>query len=151
MAVNGFDFQIENNGELVLNSLNGDLGEVSENDLKLQLAFTRIKSCVNDWFYDEVGADLEELIGRAVKNNTVELGKKRIEQVLTYDELWSLDDIFIQVIVKDSREVIYAVYFRLYTDDEFGETSKSITVTLDLVKGVKVKYGWDPDNLYILN
>jgi hypothetical protein len=44
--------------------------------------------------------------------------------------------------VKDSTHVIYSVYLRLNTDDEFGEKSIEMNIELDLVKGVRIKYGW---------
>ena len=142
MAVNGFDFGVDTTGEILLDTETHDIAKVSDTDLKIQLAFTRIKSCVNEWFYDEVGADLEELVGRAAKTSTIDVGKSRIIEVLTYDKLWDNDDIFVQAIIENASRLIYAVYFKVNTNDEFGETSKTIHVNLDLIKGVKVKYGW---------
>ena len=46
------------------------------------------------------------------------------------------------LIIENASKLIYAVYFKINTDNEFGETSKTIYVNLDLIKGVKVKYGW---------
>ena len=102
MAVNGFDFNIDETGEIVLDIETHDIAKVSDTDLKIQLAYTRIKSCINEWFYDEVGANLEELVGRAAKTSTIETGRSRILQVLTYDKLWDDNDIFIQAIIENA-------------------------------------------------
>lgn len=150
MAVNGFDFNVDSFGEIILDATNNDISKVSGDDLRIQLAYTRIKSCINDWFYDEVGANLEELVGRAARPSTIDVGKSRIYSVLTYDGLWDADDIFVQTKIKDSNKLIYAVYLRLYTEDEFGETSTALIIELDLIKGIKIRYGWDNDNKYIL-
>ena len=150
MEVNGFDFEIEGNGELVLNHEDGTFSSVKENRLKCQLAYTRMVSCVNDWFYDEVGANLEELVGRHIIQSTIDVGKQRIEEVLTYDGLWDMNNIFVQHEVKNYTCLIYTVYLRLRTDEPEKQKSVSFSVILDLVKGVKVRYGWKADNKYLI-
>lgn len=147
MAVNGFDFSIDATGEIVIDPKTYDIASVSDLDLKIQLAYTRIKSCINEWYYDEVGANLEELVGRAAKTSTIEVGKSRIIEVLTYDELWDTEDLFVQSIIENATKLTYAVYFKVKTNDEFGETSRTIYIDLDLVKGVKVRYGWGDNKL----
>ena len=145
----GFDFSIDATGEIIIDSETFDIAKVTDQDLKIQLAYVRIKSCINEWYYDEVGANLEELVGRAAKPSTVETGKSRIIKVLTYDELWDTEDIFVQSIIENARKLTYAVYFKLKTDNEFGETSKTIYIDLDLIKGVKIRYGWGNDNYIV--
>lgn len=143
----GFDFGIAPDGEIVIDNKTYDIAQVTGNELKIQLAYTRIKSCINEWYYDEVGANLEELVGRAAKTSTIEVGKSRIIEVLTYDELWDTEDLFVQSIIENATKLTYAVYFKVKTNDEFGETSKTIYIDLDLVKGVKVRYGWGDNKL----
>lgn len=142
MAVNGFDFKLDMFGELVINEINHEIDTVKSDDLKVQLAYTRIKSIANGWFYDNVGADLEALVGRPVKKEIVSVGTTKIIEVLTYDDLWAEEDILIQTTIKDSTHVIYSVYLRKYTDDEFGEESIVMNIELDLVQGVRIKFGW---------
>lgn len=137
----GFDFNIDESGELVVNEQH-KINKVTDDELKIQLAYTRIKSVANGWFYDHVGADLEELVGRSIKEGTIESGKSKINNVLTYDNLWSGDDILVTANIKDSTHLIYSVYLKTYTNDEFGEKAVEITVELDLIKGVKIKFGW---------
>ena len=138
----GFDFDIDELGELVINEQEHEINKITDDNLRVQLAYTRIKSVANGWFYDYVGADLEELVGRSIKENTIEYGKEKILNVLTFDNLWNEDDILIISNVQDATHLIYSVYLKIYTTDEFGEKSVELTIELDLVKGVKIKFGW---------
>lgn len=138
----GFDFDIDELGELVINQEEHEINKVTDDELRIQLAYTRIKSIAQGWFYDYVGADLEELVGRSIKNSTVEYGKEKIINVLTFDNLWNEDDILIISNIQDSTHLIYSVYLKTYTNDEFGEKSVELIIELDLVKGVKIRFGW---------
>jgi len=137
----GFDFNIDESGELVVNQQH-EINKVTDDELKIQLAYTRIKSVANGWFYDHVGADLEGLVGSAIKESVIEAGKNRITNVLTYDNLWNQDDILVTANIRNSTHLIYSVYLKTYTNDEFGEKAVELTIELDLIKGVKVKFGW---------
>ena len=138
----GFDFDIDELGELVINEQEHEINKIQDDELRIQLAYTRIKSIDHGWFYDYVGANLEELVGRSIKNETIELGKQKIIDVLTFDDLWSGEDILVISNVKDSTHLIYSVYLKTYTNNEFGEKSTELTIELDLIKGVKIKFGW---------
>lgn len=138
----GFDFDIDELGELVINQEEHEINKVTDDELRIQLAYTRIKSIAQGWFYDYVGADLEELVGRSIKNSTVEYGKEKIINVLTFDNLWNEDDILIISNIQNSTHLIYSVYLKTYTNDEFGEKSVELIIELDLVKGVKIRFGW---------
>ena len=140
--INGFDFDIDESGELVINQQEHEINRISDDELRIQLAYTRIKSISHGWFYDYVGANLEELVGRSIKESTVELGKQKILEVLTFDNLWDAEDILIIANVKDSTHLVYSVYLKTYTNDEYGEKSTELIIELDLVKGVKIKFGW---------
>lgn len=140
--MDGFDFDIDESGELIVDDEKHEINKISDDELKIQLAYTRIKSISHGWFYDYVGADLEELVGRSIKESTIELGKQKIIEVLTFDDLWNAEDILIISNIKDSTHLIYSVFLRTYTNDEFGEKSIELTIELDLIKGVKIKFGW---------
>lgn len=140
--MSGFDFKIDSTGEIIVDSNSYDIAKINDQDLKIQLAYTRIKSIDHGWFYDYVGANLEELVGRSIKNDTIELGKQKIIEILTFDDLWNGNDILVISNVKDSTHLIYSVYLKTYTDDEFGEKSTELIIDLDLIKGVKIKFGW---------
>lgn len=140
----GFDFNITDMGELVVDQLTHDIKTVTNNNLKIQLAYDRIKSISRNWFIDEVGADLEEIIGRACNQENVEYGKQKIIDVLTFDQLFDEEDIFIFSKINNNINVEYTVYLKIFENDDIVPISTEIIVTLDLIKGVNIRYGWEP-------
>ena len=140
----GFDFAITTEGELIINEENHDIVKSLDDDLRIQLAYNTIKSISTNWFVDEVGADMEELIGRPCTEDMAEYGKQKIINVLLIDDLWNKDDIFIKAEIKDNVHIIYSVYLKLFQSETEDTISYEITVELDLVKGVFIKFGWDP-------
>lgn len=140
----GFDFAITTEGELIIDEENHDIVKSLDDDLRIQLAYNRIKSISKNWFVDEVGADMEELIGRPCTKDMAEYGKQKIINVLLIDDLWNKDDIFIKAEIKDNVHIIYSVYLKLFQSETEDTISYEITVELDLVKGVFIKFGWDP-------
>ena len=140
----GFDFAITTEGELIIDEENHDIVKSLDDDLRIQLAYNRIKSISKNWFVDEVGADMEELIGKPCTEDIAEYGKQKIINVLLIDDLWNKDDIFIKAEIKDNVHIIYSVYLKLFQSETEDTISYEITVELDLVKGVFIKFGWDP-------
>ena len=140
----GFDFAITTEGELIIDEENHDIVKSLDDDLRIQLAYNRIKSISKNWFVDEVGADMEELIGRPCTEDMAEYGKQKIINVLLIDDLWNKDDIFIKAEIKDNVHIIYSVYLKLFQPETEDTISYEITVELDLIKGVFIKFGWDP-------
>ena len=140
----GFDFAITTEGELIIDEENHDIVKSLDDDLRIQLAYNRIKSISKNWFVDEVGADMEELIGRPCTEDMAEYGKQKIINVLLIDDLWNKDDIFIKAEIKDNVHIIYSVYLKLFQSETEATISYEITVELDLIKGVFIKFGWDP-------
>lgn len=141
--MDGFDFDLNELGELVVDQESHDINTIIEDELRIQMAYTRIKSIASNWYYDKIGADLEELIGKAVSQDNVQLGKDKILNVLTYDDLWDLKDIYIQSEIKDAKNIFYSVYLKVYDSETNEEQSIEIIITLDLIKGVKIKFGWE--------
>ena len=140
----GFDFAITTEGELIIDEENHDIVKSLDDDLRIQLAYNRIKSISKNWFVDEVGADMEELIGRPCTEDMAEYGKQKIINVLLIDDLWNKDDIFIKAEIKDNVHIIYSVYLKLFQSETEDTISYEITVELDLIKGVFIKFGWNP-------
>ena len=140
----GFDFAITTEGELIIDEENHDIVKSLDDDLRIQLAYNRIKSISKNWFVDEVGADMEELIGRPCTEDMAEYGKQKIINVLLIDDLWNKDDIFIKAEIKDNVHIIYSIYLKLFQSETEDTISYEITVELDLIKGVFIKFGWDP-------
>ena len=142
--MNGFDFGFSPDGEIIVDSETHDIYKSKDDELKIQLSYNRIKSISKNWFIDEVGADMEELIGRPCTEDMAEYGKQKIINVLLIDDLWNKDDIFIKAEIKDNVHIIYSVYLKLFQSETEDTISYEITVELDLVKGVFIKFGWDP-------
>ena len=140
----GFDFAITTDGELIVDEQNHDIAKSIEDDLRIQLAYDRIKSISKNWFVDEIGADMEELIGRPCTEDIAEYGKQKIINVLLIDDLWKKEDIFIKAEIKDNVHIIYSVYLKLFQSETEDTISYEIIVELDLVKGVFIRFGWDP-------
>ena len=142
--MDGFDFGFSPDGEIIVDSETHDIYKSKDNELKIQLSYNRIKSISKNWFVDEVGADMEELIGRPCTEDMAEYGKQKIINVLLIDDLWNKDDIFIKAEIKDNVHIIYSVYLKLFQSETEDTISYEIIVELDLVKGVFIKFGWDP-------
>ena len=142
--MDGFDFGFSPDGEIIVDSNTHDIYKSQEDELKIQLSYNRIKSISKNWFIDEVGADLEEIIGKACNETTAEYGKLKIIDVLTFDGLWDDSDIFIKSEIKNNINITYNIFLKLHQSDTEEVYSYEIDAELDLVKGVHIRYGWEP-------
>lgn len=125
------DIAITSDGDLSLS--NGDLVTIENLDLYKQMASNRIKSVSIDWFKDNIGADLEELIGLPNTKDNAELGVDKIKQSLTFDQLFAEKDVNVKSYPKSKSRIGYEV---TVTKQPFG--SFNLSVALDLVKGVMI-------------
>ena len=142
--MDGFDFGFSPDGEIIVDAETHDIYKSQEDELKIQLSYNRIKSISKNWFIDEVGADLEEIIGKACNETTAEYGKLKIIDVLTFDGLWDDKDIFIKSEIKNNINITYNIYLKLRQSETEEVYSYEIDAELDLVKGINVRYGWEP-------
>lgn len=142
--MDGFDFGFSPDGEIIVDTDTHDIYKSQEDELKIQLSYNRIKSISKNWFIDEVGADLEEIIGKACNETTAEYGKLKIIDVLTFDGLWDDSDIFIKSEIKNNINITYNIFLKLRQSDTEEVYSYEIDAELDLVKGVHIRYGWKP-------
>ena len=142
--MDGFDFGFSPDGEIIVDTDTHDIYKSQEDELKIQLSYNRIKSISKNWFVDEVGADLEEIIGKACNETTAEYGKLKIIDVLTFDGLWDDSDIFIKSEIKNNINITYNIFLKLRQSDTEEVYSYEIDAELDLVKGVHIRYGWEP-------
>ena len=142
--MDGFDFGFSPDGEIIVDNDTHDIYKSREDELKIQLSYNRIKSISKNWFIDEVGADLEEIIGKACNETTAEYGKLKIIDVLTFDGLWDDSDIFIKSEIKNNINITYNIFLKLHQSDTEEVYSYEIDAELDLVKGVHIRYGWEP-------
>lgn len=142
--VQGFDFGLSTGGELVLNQSTWDIQAKMDNDLRLQLAYDRIKSVSTNWFIDEIGANLESLIGKPCNETAAETGKALIMQQLTFDSLWDPEEIFIKATIVDMINITYNIYFKIKDASTEDTYSYELIAEIDMVKGVNIRYGWEP-------
>lgn len=142
--MDGFDFGFSPDGEIIVDTDTHDIYKSQEDELKIQLSYNRIKSISKNWFIDEVGADLEEIIGKACNETTAEYGKLKIIDVLTFGGLWDDSDIFIKSEIKNNINITYNIFLKLRQSDTEEVYSYEIDAELDLVKGVHIRYGWEP-------
>ena len=128
------DFKLTTAGDLSFSS-NREL-EFTQNDaLKLQYALARVKSAKNDWYIDNVGADLEQLIGEPVSEQTIEQGKQLIIDALTEYKLFGTDDIYVQYRDElEDEQLVYYVYLRMSSI----ENSQVLSISLSPVVNVQV-------------
>lgn len=141
----GFDFTLLPEGEIILEFATHEIGTVKDNDLRIQLAYNRVKSISNDWYIDKIGADLEELVGQPCTAGIIEYGKEKIYEQLTYDNLWRREYIHIQSTVNNNTNVTYAIFLRIFDETAIEDSYVyEITAELDLVKGVFIRFGWQP-------
>lgn len=140
----GFDFGFTPEGEIVIDSDTHDIKASEKDELRIQLAYNRLKSISKNWFVDECGADLEELIGRPCNEEMAEYGKLKIIDMLTFDGLWSDNDIFIKCEIKNNVNITYYIYLKIYQAETEDVYSYEIDAELDLIKGVNIRFGWEP-------
>ena len=142
--IEGFDFGITTDGELVIDNNSHDINNTTNDDLRIQLTYNRIKSISNNWFVDEIGANLEELIGKPCTESIAEYGKNKIINELIFDDLWDKNDIYVQSEIKNNTNITYSIYLKIYQSVSEDVYSYEIIAEIDLVKGVYVRYGWEP-------
>ncbi len=134
-----YDFSLNELGELDINTEH-DIDIKSLDDLRIQMAYTRIKSVTNGWYVDHIGANLEEIIGRPCSEEYADIGKNKILDSLVYDELWDRNDVYIKSEIVDNKKIKYYVYLRTYQDYQEDVLTTEIIVELDLIRGINIRY-----------
>lgn len=142
--VDDFDFGLTVDGEIILDSETHDIASKTDDSLRIQLAYNRIKSVSTTWYIDEIGADLEEIVGRPCTEDIAEYGKTKISNSLIYDELWDSDDIYIKAEILNNTMIVYSIYLKIYQSETEDTYSYEIVAEIDLIKGVNIRYGWEP-------
>ena len=144
MLNDSFDFGFSPDGEIIIDSDTHDIYKSQEDELKIQLSYNRIKSISTNWFIDNIGADLESLIGKPCNKEYAEVGKGMIMKQLTFDNLWDSSEIHIKATIVDMIHLQYNVFFKIKDESTEDTSSYEIIAEIDLVKGVKIRYGWEP-------
>ena len=81
------------------------------------------------------------------QRNREQQRKQKIIDSLTFDKLWDKNDIFIRSEIKSNIFLIYNIFLKIYTpfdERKLNIESVEIDAELDLVKGVHIRYGWEP-------
>jgi len=128
-----FDLLLTDGGDLALDE-NKNLTIISGNELKRQNARNVIKSITVNWFYDHIGADLEQLYGAHIEY-AVSKGLTLIQEGLLLHGLFTLGEVFIKAVNQSKYEVIFIVILQL------GDEIIPMDVVLDITGRVAINWG----------
>lgn len=115
----GTDLRLTEDGDLVIER--GDLSTVTKQEFVKQTARNRIKTSDPDWYdyiIDEIGANLEDLLGRPNNPETARLGIEKIGEALTKDGLVDTDDIYIKPVPVGRYVIGFFIFIRV---DDVGQ------------------------------
>lgn len=128
------DLMLTEDGDLVVAD-NGDLQTVDGAAFIIQSIRNRLKSVSTDWFYDHIGADLIDFLGRPNTRETGNMITERVIETLTFDGLVSPDNLFIKAVPTDYSTITLFVFVKL---DEM-DSPVGFQVDLNLDSGATVK------------
>lgn len=137
------DFRFSTDGDLELEGSN--LLNVEGQRESIQLIICTIASVSHDWFYDNIGCDLEQLIGEPASNITLSNGSNIIFNAIMKTKLYESEDVRIESKTIDKEYIGYNVYIRDYEKPNYYYI---IEVSIDLIKGVSVRLGDEKVCLY---
>lgn len=124
------DFKIDKEGEIFYN----DMAVLNKNEYRVQMAESRLKSIKNDWYGDNIGANLEEMFGEYVSTELSSTLQEKIYTALTYDLFFSERDIYVEADVHETSMSVKAVVY--IKDVNSNTTYKSLDLELDLFNGI---------------
>lgn len=124
------DLFLSRDGDIVIE--NKDLKTSSFDTYLEQSAINRIKSIKGNWFKDNIGADMEEILGEPNTRTVAEMGKNKIITSLTEDNMFELDEVFVKVVPTSRNNVMYFVALKGYNGPIF------LNFNLDLVNGINL-------------
>ena len=128
------DLSLSEDGDLILE--NGDLGLVAGSAMIAQGTRNRIRSVHKDWFYDKIGATLEQLLGRPNTKETGDEGVNLLTKALTVDGFIDNADLYIKSTPISGTRIVYFVFI----NSPFNVNGPiGFEVALDLGNGIKIK------------
>jgi hypothetical protein len=128
------DLTLTSAGDLALTA-GGDLATVNQLQYQAQQALCRVKSVTVDWLYDNVGADLEDLLGLENNPATAELFKTKVKAALTQGGFLEEQDIYAEVIPTDKAKLVMF----LFLNSPFAQDATGFEVSLDLAAGAIIR------------
>lgn len=100
------DILLNSDGDIELTP-DGDIKVIKDTSCKIQTAKNVIKSITKDWFYDEIGSNLEQLFGLNI-NVAQQKGTDLIYESLQKYSLFNKEDIHVEAVQKDNT-LIYVI------------------------------------------
>jgi len=104
------DLRITEDGDLVIE--NGDLALVSGPEATAQNVMCRLKSADPEWYLEQIGANLEDLLGMPNTPETAAYGEELIRRALFADDLISPEDLYVQAVPIDRQTLLFFVFFK---------------------------------------
>ena len=112
----GTDLRLSEDGDLVIER--GDLSTVTKQEFITQSARNRVKISDPDWYdyaIENIGANLEDLLGKPNNPDTARQGIEKIGEALTRDGLIDGEDLYIRPVPIGRYVIGFFVFIR--TDD----------------------------------
>jgi hypothetical protein len=134
----GVDLKLSEDGDLVFE--HGDIALVRKQEFVAQSSRNRIKTSDPDWYdykIDNIGANLEDLLGMPNNPDTARLGIDKIREALTSDGLIDGEDVYIRP-VPIGR---YVIGFFVFIRTEYDGQPLQFEILLNLESGVIIKDG----------
>lgn len=127
------DLKLTPDGDLAVGP-DGDLALAEGADFIRQSVQARLRSVTNDWFYDHVGADLEDFLGRPNTREVAGELEARIVDTLTGDGLVAREDVYVRPVPVETSVVLLFVFVKTpHVDAPLG-----FEIAVDLQGGVTV-------------
>lgn len=121
------EFRINTDGELIFD----DLALEYSDDYLTQAAYSRLVSISHDWYFDNIGADIETLFGNFITTSTEEKIKEKIYNAMFIDGIFNYNNLYVEIKNSDSLSYTICVYIKSI---ESGNSIK-IKFKLDLFNG----------------
>lgn len=130
------DLKFSLDGDLVLE--NGDFQMVHKREFVEQSARHRIKTSDPDWVdyqVKEIGANLEDLIGKPNSAETAREGMRRISRTLLKDGLVDKEDLYIKPVPVSKAVIVFLVFIQVSHNTE----PIGFDITFNLETGLTVR------------
>jgi len=131
---NDIDLAITDDGDLMLTD-DGDLAIVEDIEYVAQMTKNRLRSVASDWYYDNIGADIETFIGKPNTKETCDELIAKITAALTSDAFCNLNDILIVANPLSTAEAMVGVFVKT----DFSETPLGFLVRMNFLTGFSIE------------
>lgn len=131
---NEIDLFITQDGDLAINK-SGDLAIVRDINYVAQTIINRLKSIDQDWFFDNIGSNLESFIGNPNTEENANIITETIIDSLISDNFCDIDDILITA----SPTAANAVTIGIFVKTEFDDNPISFVLELDYLNDFEIR------------